>query len=200
MPHGPPNPPPPQFPARPGLRGDQGSLLPPVLPRAGPGPPAARSDGSFSAGRDEASSLEVTWPDGRVVARAVASSETNSVLEIPYPQGVEGQLPPTPLECGQGFSQHENGRCADTDECAAFPFVCPREKPLCTNTYGGYRCRSNRRCSRGFEPSEDGTACVGECRPGETQASPRPGAGRSGSLGSLGPCNGVSAPPAGPAW
>ncbi|KAG6922269.1 cartilage acidic protein 1, partial [Chelydra serpentina] len=116
----------------------------------------------FGLGRDEASSLEVTWPDGRVMARAVASSETNSVLEIPYPQGVEGQLPPTPLECGQGFSQHENGRCADTDECAAFPFVCPREKPLCTNTYGGYRCRSNRRCSRGFEPSEDGTACVAQ--------------------------------------
>ncbi|XP_026517356.2 cartilage acidic protein 1-like, partial [Terrapene carolina triunguis] len=65
----------------------------------------------FGLGRDEASSLEVTWPDGRVVTRAVASSETNSVLEIPYPQGAEGQLPPTSLECGQGFSQHENGRC-----------------------------------------------------------------------------------------
>ncbi|XP_043375328.1 cartilage acidic protein 1 isoform X1 [Dermochelys coriacea] len=114
----------------------------------------------FGLGQDEASSLEVTWPDGRVVARAVASSETNSVLEIPYPQGAEGQLPPASLECGQGFSQHENGRCVDTDECAAFPFVCPREKPVCINTYGGYRCRSNRRCSRGFEPSEDGTACV----------------------------------------
>uniref|UniRef100_A0A8C4VME1 EGF-like calcium-binding domain-containing protein n=1 Tax=Gopherus evgoodei TaxID=1825980 RepID=A0A8C4VME1_9SAUR len=116
----------------------------------------------FGLGRDEASSLEVTWPDGRVVTRAVASGETNSVLEIPYPQGAEGQLPPTSLECGQGFSQHENGRCADTDECAEFPFVCPREKPLCSNTYGGYRCHSSRRCSRGFEPSEDGTACVAQ--------------------------------------
>ncbi|XP_075772470.1 cartilage acidic protein 1 isoform X1 [Pelodiscus sinensis] len=116
----------------------------------------------FGLGRDEASSLEVTWPDGRVVARAVASSETNSVLEVPYPQGAAGQLVPTSLECGQGFSRREGGRCGDTDECAAFPFVCPRERPVCSNTYGGYRCRSNRRCSRGFEPSEDGTACVAQ--------------------------------------
>lgn len=51
---------------------------------------------------------------------------------------------------------------ADTNECTEFPFVCPRDKPVCVNTYGGYRCRSNKRCSRGFEPNEDGTACVGE--------------------------------------
>ncbi|XP_067393227.1 cartilage acidic protein 1 [Emydura macquarii macquarii] len=114
----------------------------------------------FGLGRDHASSLEVTWPDGRVVARAVASSETNSVLEIPYPQDAGGQLPLASLECGQGFSQHENGRCVDTDECAESPFACPREKPVCINTYGGFRCRSKRRCSRGFEPSEDSTACV----------------------------------------
>lgn len=50
------------------------------------------------AGHDEASSLEVTWPDGRVVSRAVASSETNSVLEIPYPLDVEEPLMPAPLE------------------------------------------------------------------------------------------------------
>lgn len=50
----------------------------------------------------------------------------------------------------------------DMDECAEFPFVCPRGRPICINTYGGYRCRSNKRCNRGFEPNEDGTACVGE--------------------------------------
>ncbi|KAJ7399209.1 Cartilage acidic protein 1 [Pitangus sulphuratus] len=122
----------------------------------------------FGLGHDEASSLEVTWPDGRVVSRAVASSETNSVLEVPYPLDVEEPLMPAPLECGQGFSQHENGRCVDTNECAEFPFVCPRDKPVCINTYGGYRCRSNKRCSRGFEPNEDGTACVDtdECAQG----------------------------------
>ncbi|XP_056350851.1 cartilage acidic protein 1 isoform X3 [Oenanthe melanoleuca] len=116
----------------------------------------------FGLGRDKASSLEVTWPDGRVVSRAVASSETNSVLEIPYPLDVEEPLMPAPLECGQGFSQHENGRCVDTNECTEFPFICPRDKPICINTYGGYRCRSNKRCSRGFEPNEDGTACVAQ--------------------------------------
>ncbi|XP_064000673.1 cartilage acidic protein 1 isoform X2 [Pogoniulus pusillus] len=122
----------------------------------------------FGLGRDEASSLEVTWPDGRVVARAVASSETNSVLEVSYPLDTEEPLVPVQLECGQGFSQHENGRCVDTDECTKFPFVCPRDKPVCINTYGGYRCRSNKRCSRGFEPNEDGTACVDidECAQG----------------------------------
>ncbi|KAL2302912.1 hypothetical protein Nmel_010365 [Mimus melanotis] len=139
----------------------------------------------FGLGHDKASSLEVTWPDGRVVSRAVASSETNSVLEIPYPLDVEEPLMPAPLECGQGFSQHENGRCvgeclleaqtshtedplADTNECTEFPFICPRDKPICINTYGGYRCRSNKRCSRGFEPNEDGTACVDidECAQG----------------------------------
>ncbi|XP_075279669.1 cartilage acidic protein 1 isoform X3 [Opisthocomus hoazin] len=122
----------------------------------------------FGLGHDEASSLEVTWPDGRVVARAVASSETNSILEVPYPLDVEEPLMPAPLECGQGFSQRKNGRCVDTDECTEFPFVCPRDKPVCINTYGGYRCRSNKRCSRGFEPNEDGTACVdiNECAQG----------------------------------
>ncbi|XP_009321582.1 PREDICTED: cartilage acidic protein 1 [Pygoscelis adeliae] len=65
----------------------------------------------FGLGHDKASSLEVTWPDGRVVARAVASSETNSVLEVPYPLDAEEPLVPALLECGQGFSQHENGRC-----------------------------------------------------------------------------------------
>ncbi|KFQ90140.1 Cartilage acidic protein 1, partial [Phoenicopterus ruber ruber] len=71
----------------------------------------------FGLGHDEASSLEVTWPDGRVMARAVASSETNSVLEVPYPLDTEEPLMPAPLECGQGFSQHENGRCVGSWAC-----------------------------------------------------------------------------------
>ncbi|XP_008933644.1 PREDICTED: cartilage acidic protein 1, partial [Merops nubicus] len=65
----------------------------------------------FGLGHYKASSLEVTWPDGRVVVRPVASSETNSVLEVPYPLDVKKPLVPARLECGQGFSQHENGRC-----------------------------------------------------------------------------------------
>ncbi|XP_077205534.1 cartilage acidic protein 1 isoform X1 [Paroedura picta] len=116
----------------------------------------------FGLGQDEPSSLEVTWPDGRFTSRTVVKSETNSVLEIPYPRDTKGGSPPIvlPLECGQGFAQHENGRCVDMDECVEFPFVCPRDRPVCINTYGGYRCRSNKRCNRGFEPNEDGTACV----------------------------------------
>lgn len=54
--------------------------------------------GCLPAGRDEASSLEVTWPDGRVLVRAVASSETNSVLEVPYPRDTEKPPAPTLLE------------------------------------------------------------------------------------------------------
>lgn len=40
----------------------------------------------------------MTWPDGRVVVRSVASSEINSVLEVPYPLDMEEQLMPALLE------------------------------------------------------------------------------------------------------
>ncbi|XP_043331724.1 cartilage acidic protein 1 isoform X1 [Cervus elaphus] len=116
----------------------------------------------FGLGKDEASSVEVTWPDGKMASRNVASSEMNSVLEIPYPRDDDRPQNPANLECGQGFSQQENGHCADTNECIQFPFVCPRDKPVCVNTYGSYRCRTNKRCSRGYEPNEDGTACVAQ--------------------------------------
>uniref|UniRef100_A0A452RIZ7 Cartilage acidic protein 1 n=1 Tax=Ursus americanus TaxID=9643 RepID=A0A452RIZ7_URSAM len=116
----------------------------------------------FGLGKDEASSVEVTWPDGKMASRGVASEEMNSVLEIPYPRDEDRLEDPAPLECGQGFSQQENGHCMDTNECIQFPFVCPRDKPVCVNTYGSYRCRTNKRCSRGYEPNEDGTACVGD--------------------------------------
>ncbi|XP_055280899.1 cartilage acidic protein 1 isoform X3 [Moschus berezovskii] len=121
----------------------------------------------FGLGKDEASSVEVTWPDGKMTSRNVASSEMNSVLEIPYPRDDDRPQHPAGLECGQGFSQQENGHCADTNECIQFPFVCPRDKPVCVNTYGSYRCRTNKRCSRGYEPNEDGTACVASLTPSE---------------------------------
>ncbi|XP_040600236.1 cartilage acidic protein 1 isoform X3 [Mesocricetus auratus] len=116
----------------------------------------------FGLGRDEASSVEVTWPDGKMVSRSVASGEMNSVLEILYPRDEDTLQDTAPLECGQGFSQQDNGHCMDTNECIQFPFVCPREKPVCVNTYGSYRCRTNKRCNRGYEPNEDGTACVAQ--------------------------------------
>ncbi|XP_064451199.1 cartilage acidic protein 1 [Mirounga angustirostris] len=128
----------------------------------------------FGLGKDEASSVEVTWPDGKMASRSVASEEMNSVLEIPYPRDEDRLQDPAPLECGQGFSQQESGHCMDTNECIQFPFVCPRDKPVCVNTYGSYRCRTNKRCSRGYEPNEDGTACVGTLgqSPGPRPAAP----------------------------
>lgn len=50
----------------------------------------------------------------------------------------------------------------DQDECTQFPSVCPSDRPVCTNTYGSYKCRARKRCNQGFEPSDDGSACVGK--------------------------------------
>ncbi|RXN06491.1 cartilage acidic 1-like protein [Labeo rohita] len=52
----------------------------------------------------------------------------------------------------------------DRDECTQFPSVCPSERPVCTNTYGSFKCRANKRCNQGYEPNDEGTACVGELR------------------------------------
>ncbi|KAJ8361418.1 hypothetical protein SKAU_G00179430 [Synaphobranchus kaupii] len=70
--------------------------------------------------------------------------------------------PATEIECGNGFIVNENGRCKDEDECTQFPSVCPRDRPLCINTYGSYKCRANKRCGQGFEPNDEGTACVAQ--------------------------------------
>lgn len=79
-------------------------------------------------------------------------------------QHVQGKLEGLWLTASSSQPSHHTkaSLLADTDECTEFPFVCPRDKPVCMNTYGGYRCRSNKRCGRGYEPNEDGTACVGE--------------------------------------
>lgn len=65
-----------------------------------PLPPSSAAD-LFSvcpSGKDEASSVEVTWPDGKVASRNVASGEMNSVLEIPYPREEDRLQDPAPLE------------------------------------------------------------------------------------------------------
>lgn len=49
-------------------------------------------------GKDEASSVEVTWPDGKMASRNVASGEMNSVLEVPYPHDEDRLQNPAPLE------------------------------------------------------------------------------------------------------
>ena len=40
----------------------------------------------WSTGRDEVVSVEVYWPDGRSMARALQEGEMNSSLEITYPR------------------------------------------------------------------------------------------------------------------
>ncbi|KAK6482134.1 cartilage acidic protein 1-like isoform X1 [Huso huso] len=113
----------------------------------------------FGLGKDSVTTVEVRWPDGSSVARPLVASEMNSVLEIPYPQ-TEGKEQPAEIECGQGFAADEKGLCTDKDECTEFPSVCSGDRLVCINTFGGYKCRPNKRCGHGFEPNEDGTACV----------------------------------------
>uniref|UniRef100_A0A673I751 Cartilage acidic protein 1-like n=1 Tax=Sinocyclocheilus rhinocerous TaxID=307959 RepID=A0A673I751_9TELE len=115
-------------------------------------------------GKDVATSVEVFWPDGRSVARALEPSEMNKVMEIYYPENEEEATQVVEIECGPGFEVNENGRCSDQDECTQFPSVCPSERPVCTNTYGSFKCRANKRCNQGYEPNDEGTACVGELR------------------------------------
>ncbi|XP_078079212.1 cartilage acidic protein 1-like isoform X2 [Mustelus asterias] len=123
----------------------------------------------FGLGKDIATHLEVTWPGGIFTSRAVSLSEMNSTIEIPYPEQ-EGRTRNLEIECGEGFMSDGNGRCIDADECVEFPAKCPREKPICINTYGGYKCRPNKRCNQGYEPNEDGTACVGHSITGRCSA------------------------------
>ncbi|TNN75269.1 Cartilage acidic protein 1 [Liparis tanakae] len=116
----------------------------------------------FGLGKDVATNVEVYWPDGRSVARPLELSDVNTVLEIHYPRDEEEVTPTVEIECGHGFALNENGRCTDKDECTEFPTVCPSDRPVCTNTYGSYKCRAKRRCNQGFEPNDDGSACVAQ--------------------------------------
>ncbi|KAL2083109.1 hypothetical protein ACEWY4_020882 [Coilia grayii] len=112
------------------------------------------------AGKDLATSVEVFWPDGRSMAKPLDRSDMNTVLEVLYPKDQSTTAPE--LECGHGFVPNEHGRCTDEDECTRFPSVCPAERPVCTNTYGSFKCRANKRCNHGYQPNDDGTACVAQ--------------------------------------
>ena len=63
-------------------------------------------------GKDEASSVEVTWPDGKMASRNVASSEMNSVLEIPYPRDDDRPQYPASLEVSGGIWTSEPNKQA----------------------------------------------------------------------------------------
>ncbi len=44
-------------------------------------------------GTDEATSIEVFWPDGRSIARPLVSADMNTVIEVAYPnEGEESAL------------------------------------------------------------------------------------------------------------
>lgn len=47
--------------------------------------------------------MEVTWPDGKMASRNVASTEMNSVLEIPYPRDEDRLRDQAPLEVSKGI-------------------------------------------------------------------------------------------------
>ncbi|XP_034843077.1 cartilage acidic protein 1-like [Mirounga leonina] len=82
----------------------------------------------FGLGKDEASSVEVTWPDGKMASRSVASEEMNSVLEIPYPRDEDRLQDPAPLETPTNASSShlcalETSPCVSTRAYTlAFPF------------------------------------------------------------------------------
>lgn len=49
----------------------------------------------------------MTWPDGKMTSRNVASEEMNSVLEIPYPRDEDRPQDPAPLEVSKGVRASE---------------------------------------------------------------------------------------------
>ncbi|XP_062376054.1 cartilage acidic protein 1 [Sardina pilchardus] len=116
----------------------------------------------FGLGKDLATSVEVFWPDGRSMAKPLDRSDMNTVLEVLYPKDQHEPTTAPEIECGHGFAVNEHGRCTDEDECVQFPSVCPPERPVCTNTYGSFKCRANKRCNHGYEPNDEGTACVAQ--------------------------------------
>uniref|UniRef100_A0A672NGI0 Cartilage acidic protein 1-like n=1 Tax=Sinocyclocheilus grahami TaxID=75366 RepID=A0A672NGI0_SINGR len=116
----------------------------------------------FGLGTDEATSIEVYWPDGRSIARPLESADMNTVIEVTYPNEGEESALTSDAQCGEGFTVNTNGRCIDANECRRLPAVCPHTRPVCTNTYGHYKCSSKKRCVEGYKPSRDGRACV-EC-------------------------------------
>lgn len=78
-------------------------------------------------GKDEASSVEVTWPDGKMASRSVASEEMNSVLEIPYPRDEDRLQDPAPLEVRKACGPHSQKKQAPHTTPwaeAGFPGVC----------------------------------------------------------------------------
>ncbi|XP_062244599.1 cartilage acidic protein 1a isoform X1 [Platichthys flesus] len=65
----------------------------------------------FGLGNDEVKVLQVSWPDGSSISRALQPGEMNSVVEVSYPREEEMTLLADDTQCGTGFSV-KNGHCA----------------------------------------------------------------------------------------
>uniref|UniRef100_A0A8C2XIJ4 Cartilage acidic protein 1a n=1 Tax=Cyclopterus lumpus TaxID=8103 RepID=A0A8C2XIJ4_CYCLU len=65
----------------------------------------------FGLGTDEATVLDVSWPDGSSITRTLQPGEMNSVVEVAYPKEGESSLLANDTQCGEGFTV-KNGRCA----------------------------------------------------------------------------------------
>ncbi|XP_073698464.1 cartilage acidic protein 1a isoform X2 [Garra rufa] len=65
----------------------------------------------FGLGTDEATSIEVFWPDGRSSVRPLESADMNTVIEVAYPNEGEETALTSDAQCGDGFTVNSNGRC-----------------------------------------------------------------------------------------
>lgn len=63
----------------------------------------------------------------------------------------------SPTRCLPGYFMDSIGRCQDLNECLSNP--CKRGEK-CLNLMGSFRCVPKIQCSFGYEPNEDGEACV----------------------------------------
>lgn len=68
----------------------------------------------FGLGTDEATSIEVYWPDGHSIVRTLESADMNTVIEIAYPNEGEESALTSDTQCGEGFTVNTNGRCTAT--------------------------------------------------------------------------------------
>lgn len=64
----------------------------------------------FGLGSDEVKVLEVSWPDGTSLSRALQPGEMNSVVEITHPRDGEMSVLTNDTQCGHGFTV-KTGRC-----------------------------------------------------------------------------------------
>ncbi|XP_041840123.1 cartilage acidic protein 1a [Melanotaenia boesemani] len=65
----------------------------------------------FGLGTDSVKVLEVSWPDGTTLTRALEAADMNSVVDVAYPRDGEMSVLASDTQCGDGFTV-KNGRCA----------------------------------------------------------------------------------------